>query len=286
MNRFLAVLSKDNSSTNRPRRRRAAGALSLAAALVTLLAGQGTPLYAGCCEEGTKELLAESINDYSMSFPIQNDLPACKTTTNSMFEEFGDAGGWSRTRRSNNFAREKDWKKSSLPGGADNVIADAKDFGYFCGHGNEGFVLFSTDQTDKFLQPEDTAFGDVDLEWVTFDSSKTLHSFTLDKWHNNAFKGGLHMLLGWHDSPLDGDTGGEFADDLIDWDWGLLDGGGDSILVSWFASDGGCTDQDSGTAQNVIAENFIVALDHLHGQGQVAKDPVFDSLAIILKHDC
>lgn len=259
-----------------------AGLLPLAAAVVALLGGTAGPLHAGCCEEGTKEVIAEFISDYSGTG--LGDLPGCLSTTSGLHEEFGDAGGWARSLFANTLAWESDWKRTSLPGGDDATFADAKDFGYLCGHGNAGFVRFTTNHTDQFLVATDTGFGDVDLEWVTLDASITLHSSVADIWHNNAFTGRLHLLVGWHDSPLDGDTGGEFADDMID--WGFPDGGGDTILVSWFASDGGCTDQDSGTSQKIIGEDFINGLDHVHGQGSVSADPVFDSVAVFFNHDC
>jgi hypothetical protein len=254
-----------------------------AAAVVALLWGSATPVYAGCCEEGTKELLAEHITDYS-PIPGATNLPGCEDTTDSLFEEFGDAGGWLRQPFADALAWESDWKQTSLPGGADASFADAKDFSYFCGHGNVGFVKFTTNNTDTVLVPTDTNFGDVDVEWVTFDTSKTLNSAVVDAWHNNAFKGRLHLLIGWHDSPLDGDTGGEFADDLIASGW--PDGGGEPIVGSWFASDGGCTDQDSGTTQMIIAEDVNNSSDHLHGQGSVTADPVFDNVAFFFVHDC
>jgi hypothetical protein len=258
--------------------------LPLTAIAVALLWGNASPLYAGCCEEGTRELFAEYISDYSPTFPVfVPNLPLCASTTASLLEEFDDAGSWVRSSFSNTSAWESDWKRTSL-GGNDANFADASDFGYFCGQGDTGHVRFSTNMSDQFLVPSDTSFGDVDLEWVTFDTPKTLNSQVQDAWHNNAFKGRLHLLIGWHDTPLQGDTGGEFADDLID--WGFLDGGGDPIVTAWFASDGGCTDQDSGITQRVLAEDLATSNDHLHGQGTVSPDPVFDNNMVSIGHDC
>ena len=53
-------------------------ASALAAVAISLLSGNATPVYAGCCEEGTKELLAEHITDYS-PIPGATDLPGART---------------------------------------------------------------------------------------------------------------------------------------------------------------------------------------------------------------
>ncbi len=259
--------------------------LTLALTAVTLLGTTTGPLSAGCCEEGTKELLAEHIQFYGAI--DGTDLPGCAETTQYLYEEFGDAGGWSRTWWKNTLAWESDFKRSSLPGGQDNVWADAKDFSYFCGHGNVGTVFFTTNKTNTTLTPTETGFGDVDAEWVTFDTSNTLQDTggNLAAWHNSAFTGRMHALIGWHDSPLDGDTGGEFADEMIDHDW--LDGGGDMIQTAWFDSDGGCTDQNSGTTQTILVEDPLNLLDHLHSEGNTFPDPaVFDSFFLVSQHNC
>lgn len=260
--------------------------LPLAAVAISLLSGNAAPVYAGCCEEGTKELFAEYISDYfTDTYPVYvAPLPRCATTTNSLIEEFADAGGWVRTSYSNSVAWETDWKQTGLGGGDDASYADKSDFGYFCGHGSIGVVQFSTYHFDQRLVPADTRFGDVDLEWVTFDTDESLHDQADDDWHNHAFKGRLHLLLGWHDTKLQGDTGGEYADDLID--WGVFDGGGDPIITAWFAGDGGCTDQDDGITQKVIAEDISNINDHVHDQGFVTSDPAFDNIAFFFKHDC
>lgn len=257
--------------------------LSLAAAGAALL---DTSAVAGCCEEGTKELLAEHIEFYPSP---TTDLPGCTDTTDNLVTEFADAGGWSRTWWANADAWESDWKRTSLAGGDDASWSDANDFSYFCGHGNVGFVSFTTNNTDTRLRETDVGYGDVDVEWVTFDSSKTLErqagAAELDTWYSNAFTGGLHLLIGWHDSPLDGDTGGEFADEMIDHSW--LDGGGSKIKDAWFDGDGGCTDQDDDTTQMIIAENLGHYDDFLHGQGGLgASDASPDGNYWMWSHDC
>lgn len=262
------------------------GALLLASALcLWSLIVNVSPVYAGCCEEGTKEVFIEHIEEYTATG--NTDLPGCRDTTEGLYSEFGDAGGWSRTWFADFDAWESDWKKTSLPGGDDATWADARDFGYFCGHGNVGRVRFTTNNTDQRLWNTDTGFADVDLEWVTFDTSNTLQvqpgAAELDTWYLNAFQG-LHLLIGWHDSPADGDTGGEFADEMID--WGFWDGGGKKITTSWFSSSGGCTDQDDGTTQVVMAENLVHYDDYVHGQGSVAADAAPDGNYWIWSHDC
>ena len=137
--------------------------LFLAAVFLGFLGVSMGQVYAGCCEEGTKEILVEHIEEYTATG--NTDLPGCADTTESLVEEFEDAGGWSRTWYADFDAWESDWKKTSLPGGDDATWADARDFGYFCGHGNVGRVRFTTNNTDQRLFNTDTGFGDVDLEW-------------------------------------------------------------------------------------------------------------------------
>lgn len=232
-----------------------------------------------------KEILVEHIENYTD--PGWAPLPGCSDTTSGLYEEFGDAGGWDRTWWANSDAWESDWKSAALPGGDDVTWADARDFGYFCGHGAVGLVRFTTFNTDKNLLNTDAQFGDVDLEYVTFDTSNTLQvqpgAAELDTWYVNAFQG-LHLLIGWHDSPLDGDTGGEFADEMID--WGVFDGGGDKITTAWFDSDGGCTDQPDGKTQVVMAEILDHYNDYLPGQGSAAADAAPDGNYWIWSHDC
>ncbi len=251
---------------------------------IALIGAAAAPLSAGCCEEGNAEMFAEHIQFYGAI--DGTDLPGCTNTTQGLYDEFGSAGGWSRKWYKNDAAWESDWRRSSLSGGQDDLYSDAKDFSYFCGHGNVGTVFFTTQHTNTTLVPSETAFGDVDVEWVTFDTSKTLRDTgtNLLSWRNNAMSGRLHLLIGWHDSPLDGDTGGEFADELID--HGILDGGGDRFDTAWYDGDGGCTDQDSGTTQTIVSENWAAFADHLHGEGDVSSDPVIDNVFMIAKHNC
>ena len=133
------------------------------------------------------DLLAEHITDYSSSASV--DLPGCANTTAGLFEEFGDAGGWSRTWWSNSNAWEQDWRSSHLAGGDDDDWSDAADFAYFCGHGNTGLVEFTTSIPQRILNNVETRWGNVDVEWVTFDTSNTLRDSgnNLDTWYLNAF---------------------------------------------------------------------------------------------------
>jgi len=232
------------------------------------------------------EVFAEHIEDY---FPATAsvDLPGCADTTARLVTEFEDADStWTRTWYADEWAWESDWKKTSLAGGADANYAGARDFGYFCGHGAVGWVQFTTNNTDQSLFHTNTSFGDnVDLEWVTFDTSNTLQSngANLDTWYLNAFQK-LHLLIGWHDSPLDTDTGGEFADRLINRSG--LDGGGDTITTAWFANNGGCTGQNNGTTQTILAELVIFYDDHVWGEGSVPDDSTNNGIYWIWQNDC
>lgn len=246
--------------------------LATTAVLVTVPAG---PVAA-------KELLAEHIEDYSSS--ASSNLPGCDDTTDDLYDEFGDEGGWSRTRWSDGNAWSQDWKSSSQPGGDDNDWSDDADFAYFCGHGNVGLVEFTTSNPDRIFRNTHPRW-DVDAEWVTFDTSMTLQSSgtNTDTWYSNGFHD-LHLLIGWHDSPWDGDTGGQFADELMD--TGFWDGGGNTMVDSWFAGSGGCTDQTSGKTQNILAEVRDHYDDHVHGEGTVHADQPHNGIYWIWLHDC
>lgn len=229
------------------------------------------------------EVLVEHIEDYSSS--ASSNLPGCTNTAARLHEEFGDAGGWSRTKFSNNSSWEQDYKSNHLTGGDDANWSDDADFSYFCGHGNVGFVEFTTSNPGRTFRNTEGRWGDVDVEWATFDTSMTFRNSgnNIATWYNNAFRN-LHLLVGWHDSPLDGDTGGEFADSLID--WGLFDGGGDTIKDAWFSGSGGCTDQTNGTTQMIIAETQALYNDHIWGEGSVSNDQPFNGTGWMLSHDC
>lgn len=230
-----------------------------------------------------KELLAEHIEDYSSS--ASSNLPGCNNTTDNLWEEFGDAGSWVRTRWSDNNAWEQDFKSSHLAGGDDADWSDDADFAYFCGHGNVGLVEFTTSNPGTIFTNTEGRWGDLDAEWVTFDTSMTLRDTgnNVSTWYSNALEG-LHLLIGWHDSPLDGDTGGEFADELVD--WGVFDGGGDTMKDAWFSGSGGCTDQTSGTTQLIIAEVISQYNDHLWGEGSVGSDQPNNGIGWKWQHDC
>ncbi|MCI0626034.1 MAG: DUF6345 domain-containing protein [Acidobacteria bacterium] len=232
------------------------------------------------------ELLAEHIEFYiSSGASSSTDLPGCADTTDNLYGEFGDAGGWARTWWANANAWEGDWKSSTLAGGNDADWSDDDDFGYFCGHGNVGLVEFTTFNPGRIFNNNEGRWGDEDAEWITFDTSLTLRDTgsNLDTWYVNAFAG-LHLLVGWHDSPLDGDTGGEYADELID--WGAFDGGGDTVTEAWFSGSGGCTDQNDGTTQMILAEVEAHYDDHIHGQGSLGSDQPNNGTYWTWDHDC
>lgn len=231
-----------------------------------------------------EEVLAEHIEDYSSS-PSSN-LPGCGDTTPDLVDEFDDAAGWSRTWWSNGSAWEQDFKSSLLAGGDDADWSDDDDFSYFCGHGNVGLVEFTTNQPGSIFTNTEGRWGDEDAEWITFDTSMTLRQVTnanTDAWYVNGFRG-LHLLVGWHDSPLDTATGGGYADELLD--TGFWDGGGQTISTAWFRGSGGCTGQPSGTTQNILAEVESHYDDHVWGEGSVGSDQPNNNFYWTWNHDC
>lgn len=250
------------------------GRILLSAALAVLA---GAPVVTAA------EVLVEHIEDYSSS--ASSNLPGCADTADGLYDEFGRAGGWTRTWWSNASAWEQDFKSDHLPGGDDGDWSDDDDFGYFCGHGNVGLVEFTTSNPGKLLTSTEGRWGDEDVEWVTFDTSMTLRDSgnNLVTWYVNGFNE-LHLLVGWHDSPLDGDTGGEFADELID--HGIFDGGGKTVSAAWFSGSGGCTDQNSGTTQMILAEIQAHYDDHIQGEGSMASDQPNNGLGWKWRHDC
>jgi hypothetical protein len=232
--------------------------------------------------QAQNEVLAEHIEDYSSS--PSSDLPGCADTTSRLVNEF-DAAGWDRRWFADANAWESDWMSNALPNGNDDAFSDDADFAYFCGHGNIGLLEFTTTNPGTIFTTVEGQWGDLDAEWVTFDSSLTLRhgGGNLDSWYANGFAK-LHLLIGWHDSPLDGDTGGEFADRLIQ--RAFPDGGGDDLTTAWFANSGGCTDQNSGTTQKILAETGAQFSDHIWGEGSQAGDSSNNGLYFISTNDC
>jgi hypothetical protein len=273
--RLMKRITAESSSTKpqQGRQRVSARDLAFTAALLASLWGGVGPLYAGCCEEGKKEVLTSGIYDYT---PIGKGLLfGCLLSIASVDNEFHKPLSWARSLDVNTAIWKIDW--AGL-GGLNLLGVDANDFVYFCGLGVPGGIVLTANPPDNIVHSVETSFGDVDLEWVTLDSSSTLMGQAVrDSWHENAFKGGLHLLMGWHDSRLDGNSGGEFAADLLD---------GDAFIVAWFDSDGGCIDQPSGTTQIIMSEDAFTILDHVHGKGSIAPDPVFDGPYVSYGHDC
>jgi len=274
MAQLMTGMVTENTPTRvqKDRRQRSSGLLPLTAALLALLWGGAEPLYAGagCCEEGQNEVLTAFIWDYSpVGLPLQF---GCLLSAASLDLEFKAAGGWAQSVRQNKHNWKLDWTV------LDHFGVDGRDFTYFCGRGIVGGIVLTANPADNLVMSSEVDFGDVDLEWVVFDSSLTLGGGTqaVDSWGKNAFKG-LHLLIGWKDSRLDGNSGGEFADELI---------GGDSFVAAWMDSDGGCSGQASGTTQRILAEDWATLVDHVHGQGFVAPDPIVDGIILNFTHDC
>lgn len=251
--------------------------------LAFIAGGVGLSMAAVATPAHAEEVLVEHIEDYSSS-PSSN-LPGCADTAGNVVDEFDDAGGWVDTWYADSDAWESDWKSSLLAGGDDDDWSDDDDFSYFCGHGNVGLVEFTTNNPGTIFTNTEGRWGNDDAEWVTFDTSMTLRSSgsNLSTWYSNGFRG-LHLLVGWHDSPLDTDTGGEFADELID--HGLFDGGGDTVSTSWFSNSGGCTGQPNNTTQNILAEVQAHYNDHIHGEGSVGSDQPNNGTGWTWLHDC
>jgi hypothetical protein len=260
---------------------------------LTFLYLRGIALALACLGAATQAaqgaaLLAEHIEIYaSGGVSASVDLPGCTNTTTGLVDEFDDVG-WSETWWANSAAFESDFKSSHLVGGDDDNWADDADFTYFCGHGNTSLVEFTTftaGDGNRLLFNNETRYGNVNAEWVTFDTSFTLRDTgsNISTWYANAFRF-LHLLVGWHDSPLDGDTGGQFADELID--KGIFDGGGNTVQQAWFSGSGGCTDQNSGTTQSIIAEIQAHFNDRIWGEGSNAGDQPNNNLGWLSQNDC
>lgn len=209
------------------------------------------------------------INNYQ---DPDNDLPGCEANANNIQDELNAEGSYSVSKYGDTNAKESHWKS-----GGDSSYADWGDISYFCGHGGKyettdkirSYQLFTPEGGEtEYLYGNELELGDSDAEWATFDSSHSLYiddennNANLDEWHSGFDY--LNLLIGWHSSPYDTDTGGEFYDSMFD--TGTFDGGGKKIKTSWFASDGGCSG-NSGKYQNIIGEDGVYGDDYAWGEG-------------------
>lgn len=208
-------------------------------------------------------------------YPVSSDLPGCRDNGNKIQNEL-DAEGYDYHIYYDTATREDQWRAPEAdPEGEDESYVDTRNRAYFCGHGNEvGGSSYQTMYSDAgdivALEAHEVLLADEgeESEWVTFDSSYSLYrdsgnnNANLDDWHS-GFRG-LHMMLGWHDSPYDTDTGAEYYDSMFD--TGTFDGGGYKIKNSWFKSDGGCSGND-GKRQTIIAEEPVFGDDYAHSEG-------------------
>jgi len=218
---------------------------------------------------GAYEGYISYINDYQ---DPDSDLPECEDNANNIRDELNAEGTYTVDKYGETNAKESHWKS-----GGDSSYADWGDLSYFCGHGGtydagdqiRSFQAFTPQGGEsEYLYGNELNLGDTDAEWATFDSSHSLYIddennlANLAEWHSGFDY--LNLLIGWHTSPADTDTGGEFYDSMFD--TGSLDGGGEKIKASWFASDGGCSG-NSGEYQTIIGEKATFGNDHAWSEG-------------------
>lgn len=213
--------------------RREAGAF----VAIALLATSFAPLaYAGLDDANNKEVAIDWVNNYDS----MNADPDCNfggTIRNpNLVNTDDDSRGWYNTMGNNGYtkqfehgdppvavlAKETDFEKS-LVGGSDSFWVDNVDMTYFSGHGSDGTlegdgkakIWFGADNDGDTLHHcrvvnAEAQWGDKDVEWLTFSSSKTLNINVQSQW-TLAFKD-LHGITGFDDSPTDSaNTGGFYA---------------------------------------------------------------------------
>lgn len=170
------------------------------------------------------EVGVEWVNDYTFWQNLNGwgDLENCDDDAGGFYDTLGDAGWTKMFNYGNDDAWESDFEKASV-GGKDNLIVDGVDFAYFAGHGDEEFLLFSTNHDEdgshkKKVHYSETRWGDGDLEWIALASCKVLHPDYKDEWIAHACEGKhLHALMGFKTAMPDTPTLGEtFADKLLD----------------------------------------------------------------------
>lgn len=179
---------------------------------------------------------------------------------------------------------EIQFKRVGLGNGADASYTDAVDLAYYVGHATPisniwALVMADTTHDDQLVQYSDCQWGDIDLEWMMFDSCQLLNDTCDNYWAGTM--NGLHLICGAVTYMYIYNNGGCVADLLIDdgwWDWAR------TVKNSWFS---GCDEnQPDGRILRVIGETDTCGDDYIWGQGSVCADPTHDGYFTLWTYYC
>ncbi|NIQ07797.1 MAG: hypothetical protein GWO20_19390 [Candidatus Korarchaeota archaeon] len=230
-------------------------------------------------DSNNMEVGIEWINLYPPDDDTWGDLEYCDDDAEGFYDLLG-ANGWTQSdvNYGNDDAWEKDFEKASV-GGWDSTYIDNVDFAYFAGHGDIGFLKFSTDHDgdgshETEVHYSETKWGDGDLEWIALSSCRTLHPSVKEEWIAHACAGGhLHAIVGFKTNmPDTADLGETFA-------WHLLDGKG--IKDAWKTA----TKEEFGSAveaaiiyavvYSTVGSPINYAQETLPNEGNYLSDPSY-----------
>lgn len=145
------------------------------------------------------EFLAASINDYT---PVGGgNLSNCIPGGEAFSEWMDDAGFYGGVM----FTDDSAWASHYAEAMYDDDFNDSADVSYQSGHGNSGRFYFGN-ATYPRLDADETRWGDVDSEFVVFDSCMTLDYDGRRVFAQHNVNDGLHYVLGFETYALDTTT--------------------------------------------------------------------------------
>lgn len=159
-------------------------------------------------DEGTREILGESVNNHSTyaSCPVYGgNLSATTGEVVAFINQMG-AIGYTNYRH---YYDATAWSSDLEQAGGDATYADAADFFYVSTHGNTGRAYFCGSSGDQLLYANETKWGDGDVEVGIFSSCYTLDSTGRSSFGAANLNGGAHYIMGFQSVALDTTTTGD-----------------------------------------------------------------------------
>lgn len=147
-------------------------------------------------DEGTRELYGDAIDDYSGTG--SSNLNNCIDGLEKFIDRMEDIS-YTHWRYSTD---EDAWSTDFEASGSDHLYGDAGEFGYFSGHGSTGKAKFNGSSGDDLYATE-TELGDNDLEFMAFDSCKTLNASGRSDFIAANLGVGAHLIMGFESNASD-----------------------------------------------------------------------------------
>lgn len=207
----------------------------------------------------------------------QPDLSYSDDMAVGFYNELDRSSSWHRDFNwGNDSVWERDFRDRRF-GGDDDVWVDEADFAYFASRGAswgcEHHGEFGTARDRYYYRSSEIRLGDVDLEWLTVDTSESLNVVN-DAWYcmwDQSFEG-LHLILGHNGNTYDSwwtrKHGERFARYLRF---------GDPVSRAWLRaiSEDGLTQSPAAMAAGPTRSSMwsLMYNDHIWGHGQTFSDP-------------